>query len=82
MSVWHYELDPESFSELRSEFSAALCAQDPEFWAARYSLGRVYLELGQLEEAEDHLAQALELDPQSITTLRALQSLLQKRALR
>ena len=35
VNVWHYELDPESFVELRSEFAAALCAQDPDFWAVR-----------------------------------------------
>lgn len=33
--VWFYRLDPDSFCELRSEFAAALCAQDPEFWAKR-----------------------------------------------
>jgi hypothetical protein len=36
-TVWSYELDPESFSELRLEFSAALCAQDPAFWEDRTS---------------------------------------------
>jgi hypothetical protein len=35
--VWSYELNPESFSELRSEFTAALCAQDPMFWENRSS---------------------------------------------
>lgn len=34
-TVWEYELNPESFSELRSEFAAALCAQDPAFWEDR-----------------------------------------------
>jgi len=34
-NVWNYQLDPESLNELRSEFAAALCAQDPEFWAVR-----------------------------------------------
>ena len=36
-AVWHYHLDPESLAELRSEFAAALCAQDPEFWNERSS---------------------------------------------
>jgi ASC-1-like (ASCH) protein len=34
-AVWHYNLNPESFSELRREFAAALCAQDPTFWEDR-----------------------------------------------
>lgn len=34
-SVWYYELAPESLSELRAEFAAALCVQDPEFWHDR-----------------------------------------------
>jgi len=34
-SVWHYELDVHSWQEIRSEFSQALCAQDPEFWRRR-----------------------------------------------
>lgn len=33
--VWFYNLDPSSWSNLRSEFTDALCAQDPEFWKAR-----------------------------------------------
>lgn len=36
-SVWSYELDSDSFAELRSEFAAALCAQDPLFWEDRSS---------------------------------------------
>lgn len=31
-AVWSYELDPQSFSELRSEFATALCVHDPLFW--------------------------------------------------
>lgn len=34
-SVWEYELDAKSFSELRSEFAEALCVQDPAFWENR-----------------------------------------------
>ena len=33
--VWFYQLTPDSFCELRSEFAAALCAQNPEFWVER-----------------------------------------------
>lgn len=33
--VWYYQLDPASFGELRSKFAAALCVQDPAFWAER-----------------------------------------------
>lgn len=36
-TVWSYRLDPESLSELRAEFAAAICAQDPEFWNERSS---------------------------------------------
>ena len=36
-TVWSYDLDPESLSELRAEFAAAICAQDPEFWRERSS---------------------------------------------
>jgi hypothetical protein len=36
-SVWYYELAPDSLSELRAEFAAALCVQDPEFWHDRAS---------------------------------------------
>lgn len=34
-NVWDYELDPDSLSELQSEFATALCADNPEFWAMR-----------------------------------------------
>jgi hypothetical protein len=33
--VWFYRLDPGTWSEIRREFSEALCAQDPGFWRAR-----------------------------------------------
>jgi hypothetical protein len=36
-TVWFYHLDPDSLSELRSEFAAAMCAQDPDFWDERSS---------------------------------------------
>ncbi|MCE9551905.1 MAG: ASCH domain-containing protein [Planctomycetes bacterium] len=36
-TVWSYELNPDSLSELRSEFASAICAQDPSFWIERSS---------------------------------------------
>ncbi len=33
--IWSYTLDPNSWSEIRKEFTDALCAQDPEFWSTR-----------------------------------------------
>ena len=36
-SAWYYHLDPKSWVEIRSEFTQALCAQDPDFWLARKS---------------------------------------------
>jgi len=33
--AWFYNLDSESWHEIRKNFSVALCAQDPEFWRAR-----------------------------------------------
>ena len=34
-NVWSYKLDKNSWSEIRKDFTIALCAQDPEFWAQR-----------------------------------------------
>lgn len=47
--AWFYQLDKASWRELRQEFTEALCAQDPKFWADRshasfatlMSIGRV-----------------------------------------
>src|SRR5262245_47413173 len=33
--VWFYRLDPKSWKTIRAEFTAALCAQDPDFWKQR-----------------------------------------------
>ena len=33
--VWFYRLDPASWKTIRTEFTQALCAQDPGFWQAR-----------------------------------------------
>jgi hypothetical protein len=33
--VWSYDLEPESWQEIRKAFTDALCAQDPVFWQDR-----------------------------------------------
>ena len=33
--VWFYRLDPSSWALIRTEFTQALCAQDPDFWRSR-----------------------------------------------
>lgn len=33
--VWFYKLDRDSWKSIKNEYSAALCAQDPEFWRQR-----------------------------------------------
>ncbi len=35
--AWFYRLDPASWSLIRREYTAALCAQDPIFWERRSS---------------------------------------------
>jgi len=35
--TWFYELDPQSWTEVREVFTEALCAQDPSFWQDRQS---------------------------------------------
>ena len=34
-NVWSYPLDPDTWSQIRQEFSQALRAEDPSFWARR-----------------------------------------------
>ena len=34
-NIWYYQLDPESWQEIRNEFTQMLCAQDPAFWEQR-----------------------------------------------
>lgn len=34
-AAWSYRLDPDTWRVLRREFTAALCAEDPEFWHSR-----------------------------------------------
>jgi len=33
--IWFYNLEPESWKDIRRNFSVMLCAQDPEFWKSR-----------------------------------------------
>ena len=33
--VWFYRLDPASWAVIRTEFTQAMCAQDPDFWRNR-----------------------------------------------
>lgn len=35
--VWSYKLDEASWQQIRRDFTTALCAQDPNFWATRQS---------------------------------------------
>lgn len=35
LAAWFYQLDPESWKEIKSEFAEALCVQDPIFWEER-----------------------------------------------
>jgi hypothetical protein len=35
--AWFYRLDPQSWNEIRTEYTKALCAQDPSFWHDRKS---------------------------------------------
>ena len=33
--AWFYRLDPKTWSNIKAEFTEALCAQDPQFWIER-----------------------------------------------
>jgi len=35
--IWHYLLVPESWKEMKKEYTISLCAQDPNFWQQRKS---------------------------------------------
>jgi hypothetical protein len=34
-NLWFYNLDPASWKEIKQEFTAGICAQDPSFWEQR-----------------------------------------------
>ena len=34
-ACWSYRLDPRTWSHIRDEFSALLCADNDEFWSSR-----------------------------------------------
>lgn len=36
-NCWFYQLDPRTWSEIRAQYTKALCAQDPSFWETRRS---------------------------------------------
>ena len=54
-----------------------LLRQSPSNLAARALLGRIYLKSGQLEQAEEQLLQALDMDPENVVILTSLADLLE-----
>jgi hypothetical protein len=36
-TVWFYNLDPESWKDIKDNFTKLICAQDPSFWESRKS---------------------------------------------
>ncbi|MDE2816985.1 MAG: tetratricopeptide repeat protein [Chloroflexota bacterium] len=64
-------------AELAEEIARYLLKQSPSNLAARTLLGNVYLQSGQMEEAEEHLLQALDMDPESPDTLTSLAEVLE-----
>jgi len=49
--VWYYELDPGSWSTIRSGFAEQLCISDPAFWSAKKHAS--YASLMRIEHARD-----------------------------
>ncbi len=64
-------------SELAEEIARYLLKQSPSNLAARTLLGNVFLQSGQIEEAEEHLLQALDMDPESPDILTSLAEVLE-----
>ncbi|MYB75509.1 MAG: tetratricopeptide repeat protein, partial [Chloroflexi bacterium] len=64
-------------TELAEEIARYLLKQSPSNLAARTLLGNVHLRSGQMEEAEEHLLQALDMDPESPDTLTSLAEVLE-----
>ena len=62
--------------ELAEEIARYLLKQAPNNLGARTLLGRVYLSLGQSEQAEEQLLQALDMDPESTDVLSSFAELL------
>ena len=63
--------------ELSEEIARHLLRQSPSNLAARALLGRIYLKSGQLEQAEEQLLQALDMDPENVEILTSLADLLE-----
>ena len=55
--------------ELAEEIARYLLRQSPSNLMARALLGNVYLKSARLKDAEDHLLQALDMDPEDVATL-------------
>lgn len=34
-AAWFYELDPDTFNDIRRDFSQAICPAGPDFWRSR-----------------------------------------------
>ena len=50
-SCWFYHLDPSSWSEIRGQYTKALCAEDPSFWETRRSAAYATLmRIGNVQE--------------------------------
>ncbi len=56
-------------NELAEEIARYLLRQSPSNLSARALLGNVYLKSARLKDAEDHLLQALDMDPEDVATL-------------
>ena len=56
-------------NELAEEIARYLLRQSPSNLMARALLGNVYLKSARLKDAEDHLLQALDMDPEDVATL-------------
>lgn len=79
----HYELgiayrNSEMYTEAIAEFQKAIDL-DPDFVAAHISLGEVYLEMGQLDDAENAANAALRIDPNSQPARQLLDAIKQAR---
>ena len=81
----HYELgiayqDSKMYTEAIAEFQKAIDL-DPNFTAAHISLGRVYLETGQLDDAENAANTALRIDANSQPARQLLDDIKQTRSI-
>ena len=82
----HYELgaaylDSKMHAEAIAEFQKAIDI-DPDFVAAYMSLGTIYLEMGQLDDAENAAKEALRIDAASQSACQLLEDIEQARPVR